>query len=282
MTVTVPSQPAPVFVVAAPRSGGQRLARWLSGPKRPINHWLGIIDAARAARGLPMLDKSDMWTRDDALVWSPWLQPVLDQQSPGVAPTVDAFEFAPATMLRVAALAHWLPKARFVFLYRDVRETLALMLDSWMASRHPHASGVQLPSAQRWNFPLPPGWSTQCNKPLIEIVAWQWAMMMRVGLDMLADLEPERWCVTSYDRLLQDPFCEMRGIAQFLDCAPCPQESAGRRFLPAGRTSPDAALWRAHADLLKVAAPIVALQADRAVRLFATSPQTRVAAMCGE
>jgi hypothetical protein len=278
----MPTQPTPVFVVAAPRSGGQRLARWLSGPKRPVNRWLGVIDAARAARGLPMLDKSDMWTREDALAWSPWLRLVLDQQASEVAPASSAFEYAPTAMLRVAALAHWFPQARFVFLYRDVRETLALMLDSWMASRHPHASGVQLPSGQRWNFPLPPGWSAQCDKPLIEIVAWQWAMMMRVGMDMLADLEPERWCVTSYDRLLQDPFGESRGIAQFLDRAPYPQESAGRRFLPAGRTSPEAALWLAHADQLKVAAPIVALQADRAVRLFATSPQTRVVAMRGE
>jgi len=280
--VTVPPQPAPVFVVAAPRSGGQRLARWLSGPERPVNHWLGVIDAARAGRGLPLLDKSDMWTREDALAWSPWLQPVLDQHGPDVAPTVVAFEFAPATLLRVAALAHWFPKARFVFLYRDVRETLALMLDSWIASRHQHASGVQLPSAQRWNFPLPPGWSAQCHRPLIEIVAWQWAKMMRVGMDMLAELDPARWCLTSYDRLLQDPFGELRGIAQFLDCLPYPQQSAGRRFLPADRTSPDAVLWLAHADALKLAAPIVALQADRAVQLFATPPQTRIVAMRGE
>lgn len=280
-TVTASAQPAPVFVVAAPRSGGQRLARWLSGPERPVNHWLDVIDAARAAARLPLRDKSDMWTRDDALAWSSWLQPVLDQQHRGVAPECSAFEFAPATMLRVAALAHWFPKARFVFLYRDVRETLALMLDSWMASRHPHASGVQLPSAQRWNFPLPPGWSAQCNKPLIEIVAWQWAKMMRVGMDMLEELDPARWCVTSYDRLLHDPFDELRAIAHFLGGTPFSQESAGRRFLPVGRISPVAAIWLPHADALKVAAPIVAVQADRAVQLFANAPQTRIAEMHG-
>lgn len=269
----------PVFVLAAPRSGGRRLARWLTGPQGRLNPWLERIAAARAARGLAWRDRSDQWSALEATQCSPWLQPVLTQYA-AVAPRV-SFEYASASLLRVAALAHWFPQARFVLVYRDVRETLSLMLDGWLAARQPHASGIQLPDGMHWNFALPPGWSAQCSRPLPEIVAWQWAKLMRIGLDMLTALAGTRWCLAAYDQLLADPFGEARRILGFLALSPDRHPVPTQRFLPAGRRSPDASLWQRHADALQTVAPIVAAQADRVVRLFARSPQTRVSGGAG-
>lgn len=266
---------APVFVLAAPRSGGRRLARWLSGPQGRLNPWLDGIGKARAARALDWRDTSDAWSDADAAAWSTWLLPALASRADG---TGASFEFESASLLRVAALAHWFPQARFVFVYRDVRETLALMLEGWRAGRQPHASGVQLPEGTRWNYALPPGWSAQCGRPLEEIVAWQWAKLMRIGLDSLLGLAGTRWCLVSYDRLLDDPFGEARRLLGFLALPPERHPVPTQRFLPAGRRSPDAAVWQGHVAALQAVAPIVAAQADRAVRLFALAPQTRVAA----
>lgn len=266
-------------MLAAPRSGGRRLARWLTGPQSRLNPWLEQIAAARAARGLGWRDTSDQWTELEAGRWSPWLQPVLAQHA-AVAPPV-SFEFTNANLLRVAALAHWFPQARFVLLYRDVRETLALMLEGWQAARQPHPAGIQLPDGMRWNYALPPGWSAQCGRPLAEIVAWQWAKILRIGLDMLTALSGTRWCLASYDRLLADPFGEAQRLLGFLGLPPSRHPLPTQRFLPPHRRSPDPTLWRPHAAALEAVAPIVAAQADRVVRLFAHAPQTRVAGSPG-
>lgn len=272
--MTHPLAIAPVFVVAAPLSGGRRLARWLSGPEQAINHWLDGIACARLARDILTQDTSDAWTREQANTQADRIEIAFKALHASSPP--HPVEFANASLLRVAALAQWLPTAKFVFLYRDARESVARMLDVWKESSQPHPSNVQLPSGNYWNLTLPPGWSAQCERPLAEIVAWQWAISMRIGMDALTPLPADRWCLTSYDRLLHDPSNEATRLAGFLNLQ---RDSIARiAFAPAGRTSPDARVWSAHLAELEVAAPIIARQAHRAVQLFAQMPETRIAA----
>lgn len=279
MAVLLPIDRSPVFVLAAPRSGGRRLARWLTGPVGRLNPWLDTITRACAARGLDWRASSDAWTAEDALAWWPWLEPLLQARAHAAQVT---FEYQSASLLRIGALATWFPQARFVLLYRDVRETLALMLDSWQAGRQVHPAGIQLPDGTRWNDALPPGWGAQCQRPLVEIVAWQWAKCLRIGLDALEALPGPRWCLVSHDRLLAAPEAEARRLLRFLGLPPAVHPPPAQRYLPAGRRSPDATVWRHHVAALQTVAPIVAQQADRIVRLFAEPPQTRVCARTGD
>src|SRR5205085_12244330 len=111
----------------------------------------------------------------------------------------------PKNSLRVPFLAAAFPDARFVYLYRDARESISSILDGWRSGRfvtYPELPGwTGLP----WSFLLTPGWRDWNGMPIAEVAARQWATCVRVLLDDLDALEPERWCVASYDRLVAEP-----------------------------------------------------------------------------
>ena len=56
---------------------------------------------------------------------------------------------------------------------------------------------------------------TSIGKPLAEVVTTQWATATTWLLDDLEALDPDRWCVASYDRLVADPQAEMERLAAF-------------------------------------------------------------------
>lgn len=156
-----------------------------------------------------------------------------------------------------------------------MRESLGLMLSRWLAADAPHRSGVTLADGRPWIGPLPSGWSRWTRRPLPEVVAWQWATTTTRALDALAALPPERWCVVAYDRLLTHTDDEYRRLRGFLDLhRPVAVVPA---FAAPGEVSPDPSLWRPHLDrLTPEVLKLAAAAADRAVRLFAESPRTRV------
>ncbi|HWW62725.1 MAG TPA: TIGR03032 family protein, partial [Thermoanaerobaculia bacterium] len=186
-------------------------------------------------------------------------------------------EKTPKNSLRVPFLAEAFPDALFVYLYRDMRDTISSMLDAWRSGKfvtYPALPGWDGPP---WSLLLTPGWRELSGKPLAEIVAAQWSTATRYLLDDLEQLPPERWCVAGYDALINDPQQEVDRLSRFLDIEWDRQLSAPLPLSRTTLTEPSRDKWKRNAEELKVALPLVAGVAERARNLFAAPPKQRKA-----
>lgn len=166
---------------------------------------------------------------------------------------VRMLEKTPKNSLRVPFLAKVFPQARFVFLYRDVRETLSSMIEAWRSGRFvtyrtlPGWTG-ELP----WSLLLTPGWRELNGKSLPDIVARQWQTATRILLDDLARIAPERIAIARYDSLLANPMAEIAHLCKALDFGwdrPLDKLPLSRYTV----TPPDPDKWRRHeAEILSV------------------------------
>ncbi len=271
------SVPAPIFIVGAPRSGASRLSGMLSRVPGVVR-----IDDRNWIDACPGLDAGQRGHDSHRLVLrdatSELKQAIVDGLAPRLRP-VDGrapvlLDAAPRNALRVPFLSAIFPAARFVYLFRDVRETLSGMLDAWSSGNY-----VTCPTLPDWDGPpwsllLTPGWRESRGRPLAEVVARQWSTCTRLLLDDLEALDPEAWCVTSYDRVLETPQPELARLCAFLGLPldPVPVRVGTGR---SAASSPAPETWRHHADRLASVVHLVAEQSDRARALFARAPANR-------
>ncbi|AVP97715.1 hypothetical protein C7S18_11120 [Ahniella affigens] len=248
----------PVFVIGAPLSGAGRVAAWLG--QHGQARMLRLIQAS-----------GPEWARDsDRLHISDDAAATVRQ---GLATQQGArIETHPAIALNVDVIATVFPRARFLFLYRDVREHLARMLNAWDAQRYVHPSGVHCGSHQPWCLNLPQNWSSVAHWPVDQIVAWQWVISTQWALNALAALPAERWAIASFDRLLSDGQGERLRLTRVLGL---PTPATSPVLARVGEQSPALANWQGYGERIAALAPLVAAQADRAVKLFAERPNTR-------
>jgi uncharacterized protein (TIGR03032 family) len=215
----------PVFVVAPPRSGGTALFR--SFARAP-----GVFSAST-----PFLDgifelepENREW--DSNRLSAADIQPRVVEDlrgrlkgglvdSAGNRPGIDAtglrwVDGQPRNALRVPFLAGVAPDAQFVYIHREPAETIPAMLRAWQKGRR--VSYPQLPGWEGppWSLPLVPGWRELAGRPLPEIVTEQWVCLTATVLDDLEALPPERWCVTDFTTLLNDPQRELERICEFV------------------------------------------------------------------
>jgi uncharacterized protein (TIGR03032 family) len=283
----------PIFLVCPPRSGSSLLYETLS---QAPGVWTiggeshafieGIRELQPARRGF----ESNRLTADDASpdvvrrLQKAFFDRLRDRDgnrppppaSPGDTATgLRLLEKTPKNALRVPFLAAAFPDALFVYLYRDPRETISSMLDAWKSQRF--VTYAKLPGWEgpRWSLLLVPGWRELAGRPLAEIAARQWAATTSQLLDDLEALDPGRWCVVSYDRLVAEPRKEIERICAF---AGLPWDRTLTAPLPPARhtlTSPEPGKWRHNAKELKPALPLAARVAERAREVFARPPATR-------
>lgn len=273
----------PIFVVCPPRSGSSLFFETLA---QSPSVWTVGGESHAIIESIPALHPAQRRfhsNRLDATDATPTLVDRLersfvrhlrnrDQQPPRGTGPLRLLEKTPKNSLRVPFLAEAFPDALFVYLYRDMRDTISSMLDAWRSGKF-----VTYPALPEWEGPpwsllLTPGWRELSGKPLAEIVAAQWSTATRYLLDDLEQLSPDRWCVAGYDALIEDPQQEVTRLAKFLDIE---WDRPLTGPLPLSRTTltaPDREKWRRNADDLKVALPIVANVAERARNLFAQPP----------
>jgi uncharacterized protein (TIGR03032 family) len=141
--------------------------------------------------------------------------------SAGNRPGLDAsglrwVEGQPRNALRVPFLAAVAPDSQFVYIHREPGETVPAMLRVWERGRR--ISYQDLPDwpGPPWSMPLVPGWRDLAGRPLPEIVTEQWLRLTGTLLDDLEGLPPERWCVTDFKALLNDPMRELERICEFV------------------------------------------------------------------
>jgi len=169
----------------------------------------------------------------------------------------------------VPFLAKVFPQARFVFLYRDVRETLSSMIEAWQSGRF--ATYRNLPGwtgELPWSLLLTPGWRELNCKSLPEIVARQWETATRILLDDLGAIAPERITIARYDSLLANPMAEIAHLCKALDFGwdrPLDKLPLSRYTV----TPPDPDKWRRHEQEIQGVLPGIRGTVERAQQ-FAT------------
>lgn len=194
-----------VFVIAAPRSGGGMLAGAL------VQQW-----------GLPrgeLVDARAPTTKD-----SPFVEARAHRLSAGdsgrdvteIGQGISVVEFSPRLGLQMGYLASQLPEARFIVMLRDPGPTIASAMLAWSSGRfvsEPHLPGWW---GDPWSFGLTPGWQELIGAPLAQVCAGQWAGYASAILDDLAEIDPARWMVTSYERMLVDTGSDLDRVAAWL------------------------------------------------------------------
>jgi uncharacterized protein (TIGR03032 family) len=287
-TQVAPSRPVidrPIFVVSSPRSGSSLLFETLA--RAPGLATIGgeshmIIESIPALRPAAHGWESNRLTADDATTETvatlaqQFIAELRDRDGrPPMPGPVRMLEKTPKNSLRVPFLATAFPDGRFVYLYRDPRETVSSMLDAWRSGRfvmYPDLPGWE---GDPWSLLLVPGWRALSGRPLAEVVARQWARATTVLLDDLEALDPDRWCVASYDRLLADPRAEIERLCEFCELD---WDDDLSDPLPLSRhtlDSPQPDKWRRNADELAPFWDDVRDVAVRAHDVFAAPPRIK-------
>ena len=215
----------PVFVVAPPRSGATALFRSLAEAPGVFSASVPILDGI-----FELQPENREWDSNRLIAADIQPRAVEDLRgrlkgglvdSSGNRPGIDAtglrwVDGQPRNALRVPFLAGISPDAQFVYIHRDPAETIPAMLRVWEGGGRVSYSELPGWEGPPWSLPLVPGWRELAGKPLPEIVTEQWVRLTGTLLDDLETLSPERWCVTDFKALLNDPQRELERICEFV------------------------------------------------------------------
>ena len=221
-----PTIDRPVFIVSSPRSGSSLLFETLA--QSPDLVTVGgeshqIIESIRGLRPSShdwhsnRLDAADATPENADALRTRFVAELHDRAGQPPHGPVRMLEKTPKNSLRVPFLQTVFPDAVFVYLYRDPRETVSSMLDAWRSGRFVMYPDLPGWTGTPWSLLLVPGWRDLIDKPLGEVVTTQWASATSMLLDDLEALDPDRWCVASYDRLVADPQAEIERLAAFAE-----------------------------------------------------------------
>ncbi|HEX4480493.1 MAG TPA: sulfotransferase [Rudaea sp.] len=264
----------PVFIVSPPRSGSTLLFETLA--RAPNVYTIGS-ESHRIFEGLPSLHpQTDGYrsNRLDASAATPQIVEALrarfgerlidrDGKPPG-AKLVRMLEKTPKNSLRIPFLRAVFPRARFIYLYRDVRQTLASMIEAWNSGQfrmYPNLPGWTTPP---WSLLLTEGWRDLIGKSLPEIVAGQWQSATKRLLDDLETVPETNRCVARYDALLADPAAEIARLCRAMDFG---WDRPPDETFPVARhalSAPDPDKWRKHQAEIESVLPSIATIVERA------------------
>ena len=266
----------PIFVVSTPRSGSTLLYETLeqapdlySGGNE--SHWLieNIPGLSPQSRGW----SSNRLTAEDAKpepseqLAEAFYRNLKDRDGRLPEGRVRMLEKTPKNALRVSFFDAIWPDAHFIYLYRDVRETLYSMMEAW------HSGGFrtypQLPGwrGAPWSMLLVPGWQRLNGLKIPHVAAHQWAITTETLLDDLERLDPARVEVADYHAFLSSPQAEIERIAKGVGLS---WDRQLVQSLPLSKTTlsrPQPEKWRRIEPVIQAVWPIVE-RADRRAREF--------------
>jgi hypothetical protein len=267
----------PVFIVNPPRSGSTFLFETLA--QAPNLYTVGG-ESHGVIEGLPELSmpgrnwSSNRLAADDATsdvvtqLRGRFASVLRDRD--GLRPTswpVRMLEKTPKNSLRVPFMATVFPTSHFVYLYRDVRQVLASMMEAWQSGRfrtYPGLPGWTGPLP--WSLLLTPGWRDLRGLPLHHIVAAQWAASTRILLDDLEQLPTERRAIVFYDQLVASPERTVRNVCEAVGWSWDRGLSAELPLSAFTVSPPKPDKWRARADEIEEALAGIRALVDRTER----------------
>ena len=216
----------PILIVSTPRSGSTLLFETLkqSPDLHTVggeSHWLieDIPGLAPPERGWSSnrLTAVDASSATVERLSRAFYDASSDRDGRPAAGRIRLLEKTPKNALRVPFFKAAYPDGVFVYLYRDVRQTLSSMLEAW-------ASGAfrtypELPDwpGPPWSLLLVPGWEQLKAMPLPEIVAHQWAATTDILVNDLSELPAESVRALDYDEFLAAPQAAIERLCSSLD-----------------------------------------------------------------
>jgi hypothetical protein len=222
----------PIFIVAAPRSGSTLLFEtfalnrelWSLGDESH-KHFESILPLRPNEKNPSNRLTADMATSDVVeTLMNSFAADLVDsdsnkftQLSPLSRPNEVRFlEKTPKNALRIPFIIKAFPGARFIFLFRDAKQNISSLLESWRSGRFVTYSRLPgWPADKPWSHLLIPGWQDLINRSLAEIATQQWLVTNQIILDDLRDLPHERWCAIEYDSLLVNTSSELERLCFF-------------------------------------------------------------------
>jgi hypothetical protein len=267
----------PIFIVSSPRSGSTLLFETLSrapGLFTIGDESHGVIEDipafSTAARGWPSnrLDAADAVPEPVERLAEAFYTALKDRDGHPPDGAARMLEKTPKNALRIPFFDAVWPDSSFVFLYRDVRQTLASMAEAWQSGyfrTYPRLPGWRGPP---WSLLLVPGWRSLDGLPLIEVIARQWAITIDILLTDLAALPAHRVAAIDYDGFLADPPATIERLADRLDLAWDQPLGAELPLSVTTVSRPAADKWRRHEAAIESIWPIVEA-ADTRARAFA-------------
>jgi hypothetical protein len=265
----------PIFVVSTPRSGSTLLYETLE--QAPDLYSIGdeshgVIETVSGLSPPQRGWTSNRLAAEDATperveqLTQAFYRRLKDRNGRPAEGAVRMLEKTPKNALRVPFFDAIWPDSNFIYLYRDVRQTLHSMIEAW------HSGGFRtyprLPSwpGLAWSMVLVPGWQRLRSLPLPEIVAHQWAITTNMLLDDLEQLDTERVHVVDYGAFVASPRAEMERLADRVGLS----WDRALPMLPLSKTTvsqPDPQKWRRIEPAIEAIWPIVE-QADIRAKEF--------------
>jgi hypothetical protein len=225
----LPAIERPIIILSAPRAGSTLLFETLAQAAGiytiggESHRLIESIDALRpgaaavASNRLTAKDASPPIVMELCRRFASQLRD-RDGQAPAPGASARLLEKTPKNALRVPFLLQVFPDAQFIFLHREPRANLGSMMEAWRSRgwvTYKRLAGWNGP----WSLLLPPGYERLKDRPLEEIVAFQWEAANRTILDDLASVPRDRWTTTRYEDLIRDPASEIAKLLEFTGLA---------------------------------------------------------------
>lgn len=256
----------PIFIVSTPRSGSslffQTLAQapgvqTIGGESHSLIEQIAGLHPRARGWDSNRLSAADSSPQVAEAIAEQFFRSLRDRDGrpPRTRPVL--IEKTPKNSLRVPFFDAIFPDARFLYLYRDPRETISSMMEAWNAGKfvtYPLLPGWM---GTPWSLLLVPGWRNLIGLPLPEIVAHQWAITTELLLDALEDIPDERVLSASYAEFLAAPQAVMQGVCGALDLAWDRELGASLPLSPTVVSTPEPDKWRRNQAAIDAVWPIV-------------------------
>jgi len=215
----------PIIILSAPRAGSTLLFETLAhadgvytigGESHQLIESIAALRPGRGVVASNRLTRKDATTAIVAELRRRFAGRLHDRdgQPPPAGASVRLLEKTPKNALRVPFLLEVFPDAQFIFLHREPRANLGSMMEAWRVKGW--ITYRQLPGwPGPWSLLLPPGYERLRDRPLEEIVAFQWRTANETILDDLADAPRENWTTVRYEDLIHDPRATIEKLLEF-------------------------------------------------------------------
>ncbi|MHB8505028.1 MAG: sulfotransferase family protein [Acidimicrobiales bacterium] len=166
------------------------------------------------------------------------------------SPPIRIVEKTPDNCFRIGMLQKVFSDARFIYVLRDPRRSIASVYHGWRTEarfrRYPLPPDFKLSdyTGSHWCFGLPPGWEELNGASLIEVCAFQWMSYNQACLRDLPN-DPARVLRVRYEDLSARPGDVLEELARWCGLDPAPLRRYRERLPVVNtRSRPDDDKWR--------------------------------------